>query len=231
MVYLKRVGGCQSVHFLSWAPLHPHNKKKEGSKVKVKNTQVQKQDTVVEGANIRVASDTPRYIMSGLLIIGLVLVATWWYTGLIVHVVMIVVAVMFSGAAIVWFTIWLVMTMLQQWYEVQQAKFATHFYAHNDSIIGDRTTIGYRHFHPSIVDGTPNDEDLSVPTMLDTPDTYEQATDRQMHAYHHRDNKSYQEIADMFDPGLNYTRDKVRAGVDRHTKRLREGKTWEGYTH
>jgi len=142
-------------------------------------------------------------------------VILWNFAGLVGQSIDVSVVLLAASCGLYWLYHW----AIRQGHITQGYEMGTHFYAHNESIIGDYTTREYVHFHPQI--GQPKDE--TVETYTPRPDTWEQEQDARMYQWKKKEGLTYKEILGKFDEQLGMTISKIQKGVQRHEARIAKG--------
>ena len=177
------------------------------------STQRQEQKTIVRGTiNGSWVGECVKwgFIASfTLLLLGFIL---WLYGG-IVGIATDVSFLLFAGCITSWFVR---NAMLRDKYKTEQLEFHTHFFSHNQMVIGDRTTEGYKLFFVPQGDNQVQDEPLGLPEPR--KETWEQMNDRHIWEKKHVEQMTLQGIVDSFDKELGMTIGKVRSAIDRHEK-------------
>jgi hypothetical protein len=190
---------------------------------RIETTQQQTQKVQADFENAIIRSDTPRYIFVGILIASIVLWGVWLFTGILLHIVFIVWLCVFTLAVMSWIAHWIYHELYIMHHERMTVEFRTHFFVAGESIIGDYTTQGYRHFHPNIPEPL---QQMDVIENL-APDTWEQSNDRSIYNMKEKQHMTWSDIVGQYDEGLGMTMSKVRSAYNRHSKRLQEGDTHE----
>jgi hypothetical protein len=143
-------------------------------KMKSVQTQEQKQKTVVEGANYHY-NDTALFKFLGVVLAFAVFLVGWHFVSDVIHEV-VVIAVGFVLLVLLCAAMYSVYHLLfMHHHERKQMQGKSHFFLVGDQVIGDETTLEYRHFYVPPPDrmmlpGKPRDEYQTPPQNITSDD-------------------------------------------------------------